>query len=107
MSIIKYLFEEVFDKNIDLYNKHIDMIKIEYKIIMDILKVSNSIAEIMFNVHKLVGLLANLMVCTTGELMYQCKLLLLLDKYDTSIPVESYQHCIEFILNFQKSKIGL
>ena len=89
LSIIKHLFEEVFDKNIDLYNEHLDMIKNEYSSIINLLSVSDSIIEIRFQVHKLVGLLANLLVPTANECLYWCKLLLVLDRNNTTINIDA------------------
>lgn len=107
ISIIKRLFEEVFDKNIDLYNEHINMIRSEYNKIMTILSVSDSIFEVRYEVHKLVGLLANLLVSSTNELLYWCKLLLILDKSDLTITMDSYKPYIQEIVDFNKSKFGL
>ena len=108
MSIIKRLFEEVFDKNIDLYNEHIAMIRSEYNNIINVLSVSDSIIEVRFEVHKLVGLLMNLLASSnTDELMYWCKLLLSLDKNDLTINIDSYKPYIQTIVNFDKNNFGL
>lgn len=107
ITIIKRLFEEVFNKNIDLYNEHIDMIRYEYNKIINVLSKSISIDETRFEVHKLVGVLGNLMITSSYELIYWCKLLLLLDKNDLNIKFNSYKTYIQKIIEFDKSNIGL
>ena len=39
--------------------------------------------------------------------MYICKLILLIDKNDTNIQIETYYPYIQEIINYDKSKIGL
>jgi hypothetical protein len=105
--IIKKLFEEVFEGNIDLYNEFITMSRREYKGIMNILSKSDSIIELRFQVHKLIGILANLLDSSTNELMYYCKLLLMINKNDTTLNFDSYKPYIEMIINFDNSRFGL
>jgi hypothetical protein len=105
--IIKKLFEEVFERNIDLYNEFITMSRMEYKSIINILSVSDSIIDVRFQVHKLIGILSNLLDSSTNELMYYCKLLIMINKNDTTINFDSYKPYIEMIINFNNSRFGL
>jgi hypothetical protein len=105
--IIRKLFEEVFEGNIDLYNEFITMSRMEYKGIINILSVSDSIIDVRFQVHKLIGILSNLLDSSTNELIYYCKLLIMIDKNDTTIKFDSYKPYIEMIINFNNSRLGL
>ena len=104
LYINKYIFNNICDKNIDTYNEFISCIRKEYINIIEILKNVITIKEVRFQTHKLVTIISNL---HANELMYICKLILLIDKNDTNIQIETYYPYIQEIINYDKSKIGL
>lgn len=104
ISINNYIFNEVCEKNMDVYNEFISCIKAEYKNVIKVLKNSTTIEDVRFQTHKLVGIINNL---DANELMYICKLILLIDKNDTHIQMAFYEPYIREIIDYDKSKIGL
>jgi hypothetical protein len=102
--INKYIFNDICDKNIDTYNEFILCIRQEYINIIEILKNVITVNELRFQIHKLVTIISNL---HANELMYICKLLLLIDKNDANIQIETYYPYIQQIINYDNSKIGL
>ena len=99
-----YIFNEVCEKRMDIYQEFISCIRDEYYNIIEILKKTTTIEEIRFQTHKLVGIVSNL---RCYELMYICKLILLIDKDNINIPIESYKICIQQLIDYDISKIGL
>jgi hypothetical protein len=104
IKIHKQLLYELFDKNIDLYFKFMNTIKIEYMNTINELKLSNTVNEIRFNVHKLISIISNLTITEISEILFLCKALLLIDK---SYPIDYYFSCVDNIIDFDKTTIGL
>jgi hypothetical protein len=102
--INKYIFNEVCEKRMDIYQEFISCIRDEYHNIIKILKKATTIEEIRFQTHKLVGIISNL---CCHELIYICKLILLIDKNNVNISIDSYKLYLEQLLDYDILKIGL
>ena len=102
--INKYIFNEVCEKNIDIYNEFISCISIEYNNIIKILKNPKTVADIRFQTHKLLGIINNL---HADELIYICKLILQIDKNNRDISIDVYKPCIKQVIEYDISRIGL
>ena len=102
--INKYLFETVFEKDNEMYQEFMYEVDNEYTEIINNLKRINTISEIRQNIHKLLSVVINL-VDKNYEMIYYCKLYLLIDKSETN--VKWYTEYIKIILAYDKSKIGL
>jgi hypothetical protein len=102
--INKYIFNEVCEKRMDIYQEFISCIRDEYHNIIKILKNPKTIEEIRFQTHKLVGIISNL---HCHELIYICKLILLIDKNDTDISIDSYKLYLKQLIDYDILKIGL
>lgn len=107
ITIHKKIFYELFDKNIDLYNDFIGSMNEDYKRIMKIISNATSIEEIRRNIHSLIGIISVLETANNNELLYRCRLILLIDKNDKNITLKHYASYIEEIINYDKSKLGL
>jgi len=103
-SINKYIFEEVCDNNMELYNDIMDTIRCDYNDIVGQLAHEISIPEIRKLVHKLVGIIL-ILEGKNYEIMYYLKLLLNIDK--TSTNMKHYQTYIKMITDYDKSFLGL
>jgi len=107
ITIHKKIFYELFDKNIDLYNDFISSMNEDYKRIIKIISNATSIEEIRRNIHSLIGIISVLETSNKNELLYRCRLILLIDKNDKNITLKTYASYIEEIINYDKSKLGL
>lgn len=106
MKIHTYLFCEICDKNINTYNDFISTMYYEYIETTQKLFNSNRISDMRFYTHKLVSIICWLEIC--DEMLYYCKMLLLIDKKD--IDVEKYKCYVSMIKtldNFPLSPILL
>ena len=102
--INKYLFENVFEKDNEMYQEFMYEVDNEYTEIINILKFEMNVSEIRKIIHKLLSVVINL-VDKNYEMIYYCKLYLLIDKSETN--VKWYTEYIKIILAYDKSKIGL
>ena len=102
--INKYIFNDVCDRNMDIYDEFISCIREEYIDIIKNLTIVKTVTDIRFQIHKLATIINNL---HANELMYICKLTLLNDKNNKNITVETYRKFIQQIIDYDKSKIGL
>ena len=102
--INKYLFETVFEKDNEMYQDFMYEVDNEYTEIINNLKRVITISEIRQNIHKLLSVVINL-VEKNYEMIYYCKLCLLIDKSETN--VKFYTEYIKMILAYDKSKMGL
>ena len=103
-SINKYIFEEVCDNNMDLYNDIMETVRVDYNDIVGNLAHEISIPEIRQLVHKLVGVVL-ILEGKNYEIMYYLKLLLNIDKQSTEI--KHYQVYIKMITDYDQSFLGL
>jgi hypothetical protein len=103
-SINKYIFEDVCDNNMDLYNDIMDTIRCDYNEIICQLAHEKSIPEIRQLVHKLVGVVL-ILEGKNYEIMYYLKLLLNIDKKETNL--KYYQVYIKMITDYDESFLGL
>jgi len=92
-SINKYIFEEVCDNNMEIYNDIVGKLAHE-----------KSIPEIRQLVHKLVGVIL-ILEGKNYEIMYYLKLLLNIDKKETNL--KHYQTYLKMITDYDKSFLGL
>jgi len=104
IHINKYIFYEVCNKNIDTYDEFISCIKNEYNKIMKKLIEIKTIPEIRYQIHKLVGIISSF---TNKELLYLCKLILMIDKNDLNNTIAQYKPYIQQILDYNQGIIGL
>ena len=102
--INKYLFEDIFEKNNELYQEFMYAVDTEYSEIIDVLKNINTVSEIRSNVHKLLSVVINI-VDKNYEMIYYCKLILLINKSETN--VKWYTEYIKMILAYDKVQMGL
>lgn len=102
--INKYLLQNIFDNNHNIYQEFMCGVDIEYNEIMSSLKNTNIISEIRKYIHKLLGVVSNL-VDKNYEMIYYCKLILFIDKTENNI--NFYTEYIKMILSYDKSKMGL
>lgn len=103
-SINKYIFEEVCDNNMEIYNDIMDTVRVDYNDIVGKLAHEISIPEIRQLVHKLVGIVL-ILEGKNDEIMYYLKLLLNIDKQSTEI--KHYQVYIKMITDYDESFLGL
>ena len=102
--INKYLYENIFDKNNEMFQEFICSVDTENTDTINILKCVNTVPEIRKTVHKLVSIVNNL-VHNNYEIIYYCKLVLLINKAETN--VKWYTEYIKMILAYDKTKMGL
>lgn len=107
ITIHKKLFYQLFDKNIDLYNDFISTMNEDYKKIITNISNATTIEEIRRNIHSLIGIISVFETNIKNELLYFCRILLILDKNDKNITINDYLLYTEKIINFDKSKLGL
>lgn len=103
-SINKYIFEEVCDNNMEIYNDIMDTVRCDYNDIVGKLSHEISIPEIRQLVHKLVGVVL-ILEGKNDEIMYYLKLLLNIDKKSTNL--KHYQVYIKMITDYDQSFLGL
>jgi hypothetical protein len=102
--INKYLFEDIFEKNNEMFQEFMCAVDTEYSEIIDILKNVNTISEIRKTIHKLLSIVTNL-VDKNYEIIYYCKLILFIDKKETN--VKWYTEYVKMILDYDKTNMGL
>lgn len=102
--INKYLFETIFEKDNEMYQEFMCGVDNEYTDLINILKFEINVSEIRKIIHKLLSVVINL-VYKNYEMIYYCKLCLLIDKSETN--VKWYTEYIKMILAYDKSKMGL
>ena len=107
ITIYKKLFYQVFDKNIDLYNDFMQNINSDYNKIIKKITTSTTIEEIRRNIHSLIGIISIFETNIKDELLYFCRILLMLDKNNKTITINDYLLYTEKIVNFDKTKLGL
>lgn len=103
-SLNKYIFEEICDNNMEIYNDLMGTIRCDYNEIIDKMAHELCIPEIRQLVHKLVGVIL-ILEGKNYEIMYYLKLLLNIDK--TSTNLKHYQIYIKMITDYDKSFLGL
>jgi hypothetical protein len=104
LQINRYIFYDICNKNIDLYNDFINDVKNDYNNIILELKKARECKEIRFQIHKLVGILS-IIGNKNNELNYICNNCLNIPK-DCS-DFSSYTYFIDLLFHFDKTKIGL
>ena len=103
-SINKYIFDEVCDNNMEIYNDIMETVRFGYNDIVGKLAQEICIPEIRQLVHKLVGVVV-ILEGKNYEIMYYLKLLLNIDKQSTEI--KHYQVYIKMITDYDESFLGL
>lgn len=79
----------------------------DYKKIITNISNATTIEEIRRNIHSLIGIISVFETNIKNELLYFCRILLILDKNDKNITINDYLLYTEKIINFDKSKLGL
>jgi len=102
--INNYLFENVFEKNNEMFQDFISTVDTDYIDTINILKHAKSIPEIRKTIHKLLSIVTNL-VDKNYEMIYYCKLILFIDKKETN--VKWYTEYVKMILDYDKRNMGL
>jgi hypothetical protein len=102
--INKYLFENIFEKNNELYQEFMRAVDTEYTDTVNTLKCVNTIPEIRKTIHKLLSIVVNLNG-QNYEMVYYCQLVLLINKKETN--VKWYTEYIKMILAYDKTEMGL
>lgn len=100
----KYIFKEVCDNNMELYNDIMDTIRCDYNDIVCKLTHKISIPKIRQLVHKLVCVIL-ILEGKNYEIVYYLKLLLNIDKKSTEI--KHYQVYIKMITDYDEIFLGL
>ena len=103
-SINKYIFDEVCDNNMEIYNDIMETVRFGYNDIVGKLSHEICIPEIRQLVHKLVGVVV-ILEGKNYEIMYYLKLLLNIDKKSTNL--KHYQIYIKMITDYDESFLGL
>lgn len=103
-SINKYIFEDVCDNNMEIYNDIMETVRCDYNDIVGKLAHEISIPEIRILVHKLVGIVL-ILEGKNYEIMYYLKLLLNIDKKEDNM--NYYQTYIKMITDYDESFLGL
>lgn len=103
-SINKYIFEDVCDNNMEIYNDIMETVRFGYNDIVGKLAQEISIPEIRQLVHKLVGVVV-ILEGKNYEIMYYLKLLLNIDKKEDNM--NYYQTYIKMITEYDESFLGL
>jgi hypothetical protein len=104
MILNNYIFEVLFDKNIDMYTEYISDVKKEYIEIIRFLSSCQEVATIRKWVHKLIGLIGYF-EDMNYEMIYYCRLVLNIDKDVNNISL--YSPYIDWIVHYDKKKLGL
>lgn len=103
-SINKYIFDEVCDNNMEIYNDIMETVRVGYNDIVGKLSHEICIPEIRQLVHKLVSGVV-ILEGKNYETMYYLKLLLNIDKKSTNL--KHYQIYIKMITDYDESFLGL
>jgi len=104
MILNKYIFEVLFEKNIDMYTEYILTVRKEYIEIILSLSSCRDITIIRALVHKLIGLIGYFHD-VNYEIVYYCRLLLNIEKELTDFSL--YFTYIQWILQYDKKNLGL
>ena len=83
LQLHKFIFQEVCDKNIDVYNEFIDVMKQDFYDTIGKINSGYSIDVIRYNTHRLVGIVSYL--DNNDEIIYVCSLILAIDKKNSDI----------------------
>ena len=83
LQIQKFIFQEVCNKNMDVYNEFITTIKQEFYDTIGKINPCYSIDIIRYSTHKLVSIVSYLDY--NDEVLYICSLILAIDKKNTDI----------------------
>lgn len=104
LRINKYLFYYVCNKDIDVYNEIIEIIRQEYNTTIYKLTQTQNCQEVRFLIHKLVGIVSSC-IDTNQECIYLCRCLLQIPKSTTDFTL--YKSYIDLLTNLDRSTIGL
>ena len=104
LQINQYVFYEICNKNIDLYNDFINDVKNDYNNIILELKTTRECKDIRIQIHKLVGILS-IIGNKNNEINYICNNCLNIPKDCSDISL--YTYFIDLLFDFDKTKIGL
>jgi hypothetical protein len=103
-KIHRYIFDVVFEQNMDMYRDFIGSVRNDYIDIVKKLSVTQDILVIRQLTHKMISVIA-LFEDSNNEMIYYCRLLLNIDKSITDYSY--YSPYIEWIITYDKKNIGL
>ena len=92
----KKIFDEICNKDLDLYNEFMDTIRQEYKNIMQNITEASECKSLRYHVHRLISNIA-IMEDIYHELKYICSLILSIHKDETDF--SKYKPYIEMFVN--------
>ena len=104
MKINKYIFYTICNKDIDEYDKIIDIFRKDYVTIIYEIKQTTICREIRYLIHKLIGVIA-VINNTNDELDYILKSILSIPK--TTEDFDYYRDYVYMLLNFDKNLLGI
>ena len=104
MKINKYIFYTLCNKDIEEYDKIMNIFRKDYITILHKIKETTVCKEIRDLIHKLVGVIS-VINTTNDELNYILKSILLIPK--TTDDFDYYRDYVYMLLNFDKSLLGL
>jgi len=104
MKINKYIFYTLCNKDIEEYDKIMNIFRKDYIKVIKEIKETTSCKDIRFLVHKLIGIIS-VINNTNDELNYILKSILLIPK--TTEDFDYYRDYIYMLLNFYQNLIGL
>jgi len=103
-KIHRYVYDVIFEKNMNMYNDFIHSVRKEYTDIITSLSKTQDTVLIRQLIHKLIGVIA-FFEDTNCELVYYCRLILNIDK--TKNDYSLYFLYIEHIIAYDKKQLGL
>jgi hypothetical protein len=106
ISFHKKLFYNTFDKNIELYNEFMVILKKDYNTYIKKISETKNIPELRICIHNIIGLLNNFDNFSANEMKYICVNALQIDK-NNLIDYETYLPYIEQLKGFDTNKIGI
>ena len=102
LHINKYLFYNVCDKDIDLYNEIIDTIREEYTSTIHKLTNTQDCKQIRILIYKLISTVS-FCIYTNDECIYLCRSILQIPKLTPDFGL--YKYYINLLINLDKEKI--
>jgi hypothetical protein len=102
LSVNKYIFVDVCDKNIDSYYDIINTVKTDYFRLINEVKVEPDFSKIRNIVHTLIGICV-IFIGTNAEILYILKNLLELPKSQHDF--DSYKYYVNMLVNFNTDKM--
>jgi ribosome-interacting GTPase 1 len=105
ITLNKYIFINICNKNIDTYQDFIDTLNEDYSnIILELSSKNINCNNVRQLIHKMIGLVS-IFNNSNHEIIYLCKLILNIDKNNMDFSL--YDEYIRWIIQYDKEKLGL